>query len=215
MGLGRQVEGESSGAPSGVVATVGADDEAGLSLREVGAAGLNGGAFVAKEEGACLGSDAVRSGKGVPIFGIDPAWGDKVVSAPINITFRSHARVATGGGAKFRLVNSTEKFGHFTLFLVHFVVDGLLLGLLGIEPALFRPMFLGHSFRVGGKLFPFEISAVVRLLNGLHFEGAPRLGNGVGVSGLGKFVVVAIESRFFLIGGGAVGGGAVGGGAVG
>ena len=97
MGLGRQVEGEtgqvegeSSGAPSGVVATVGADDEAGLTFAEVGATGLDGGAFVAKEEGACLGSDAVRSGKGVPIFGIDPAWGDKVVSAPINITFRSH-----------------------------------------------------------------------------------------------------------------------------
>ena len=90
MGLGRQVEGESSGAPSGVVATVGADDEAGLSLREVGAAGLNGGAFVAKEEGAGLGGEAIGSGIGVPIFGINPSRGDKVVPAPINITFRSH-----------------------------------------------------------------------------------------------------------------------------
>ena len=206
----RRVLAWSSGAPGGGVATVRADDEAGLSLRKVGATGLNGGAFVAKEEGACLGGEAVGSGIGVPIFGINPSRGDKVVPAPINITFRSHARVAASGGAKLRLINSTEKFGHFTLFLVHFVIDGLLLGLLGIKPALFRPMFLGHSFRVRGELFPFEIAAVVRLLNGFHFEGAAGLGNGVGVSGLGRFVVVAIEGRFFLIGGGAVGGDAVG-----
>ena len=71
-------------------------------------------------------------------------------------------------------------------------------------------MLLGHSFRVRGELFPFEIAAVVRLLNGFHFEGAAGLGNGVGILGLGRFVVVAIEGRFFLIGGGTVGGGAVG-----
>ena len=87
----RRVLAWSSGAPSGVVATVGADDEAGLSLAKVGAARLDGGAFVAKEEGACLGGEAVGSGIGVPIFGINPSRGDKVVPAPINITFRGHA----------------------------------------------------------------------------------------------------------------------------
>ena len=87
----RRVLAWSSGAPGGGVATVGADDEAGLSLAKVGATGLNGGAFVAKEEGACLGGEAVGSGIGVPIFGINPSRGDKVVPAPINITFRGHA----------------------------------------------------------------------------------------------------------------------------
>ena len=86
----RRVLAWSSGAPGGGVAAVGADDVAGLSLREVGAAGLNGGAFVAKEERACLGGEAARARIGVAILSVDPAWGDKVVSAPINITFRSH-----------------------------------------------------------------------------------------------------------------------------
>jgi hypothetical protein len=43
------VEGESSGAPGGVVAAVGANDVARFSLCEKSASGLNGGALVPKE----------------------------------------------------------------------------------------------------------------------------------------------------------------------
>ena len=45
----RRVLGWSSGAPSGGVLSVGADDEAGFAFAKVGAAGLDGGALVPKE----------------------------------------------------------------------------------------------------------------------------------------------------------------------
>ena len=78
---------ESSGAPGGGVAAVGGDDEARFSLAEVGATCLNRCRVVSKEQGACLGGEAVRARIGVPSFGVDPAWGDKVVSATENIAF--------------------------------------------------------------------------------------------------------------------------------
>ena len=59
MGLGRQVEGEtgqvegeSSGAPGGGVAAVGADDVARYSLAEVGATGLNRRRVISKKQSA-------------------------------------------------------------------------------------------------------------------------------------------------------------------
>ena len=168
--------GESSGAPGGGVAAVGADDVAGFSLAEVGATCLNRCWVVSKKQSACLGGEAAGARIGVAILSVDAAWSDKVVPAPINITFRSHGRVATCGGTKLRFVNSAKKLGHLTLLSIHLVIDLLLFGLLGIKAALFGPMFLRHSFGVGRKLFPFEITAVVRLLNGFHFEGAAGLG---------------------------------------
>ena len=94
MGLGRQVEGktgqvegESSGAPGGGVAAVGADNVSRFSLAEVGATCLNRCWVVSKEQSACLGGEAAGARIGVPSFGVDPTWGNKVVSATKNITF--------------------------------------------------------------------------------------------------------------------------------
>jgi len=74
------VEVESSGAPGGGVAAVGANDVARFSLCEKSASGLDGGALVPEEQVACLGGDAVRSGIDVPILAVDSAWGDEVVA---------------------------------------------------------------------------------------------------------------------------------------
>ena len=81
------MEGESSGAPGGGVAAVGADDVARFSLAKVGATCLNRCGVVSKKQSARLGGDAVRSGKDIPTLGIDPLRGDEVVSATENITF--------------------------------------------------------------------------------------------------------------------------------
>ena len=81
------VEGESSGAPGGGVAAVGADDEARFSFAEVGATCLNRRRVISKEQSAWLGGEAGGARVGVPSFGIDPLRGDEVVSATENITF--------------------------------------------------------------------------------------------------------------------------------
>ena len=81
------MEGESSRAPGGGVAAVGADDEARFSLAEVGATCLNRCWVVSKEQSACLGGETGGSRIGVPSFGIDPLRGDEIVSAPENIAF--------------------------------------------------------------------------------------------------------------------------------
>ena len=81
------MEGESSGAPGGGVVAIGGDNEARFSLAEVGATGLNRRRVVSKEQSSCLGSEAIGPCIGVPSFGVDPAWGNKVVSATENITF--------------------------------------------------------------------------------------------------------------------------------
>ena len=109
------------------------------------------------------------------------------------------------GGPKLRFVNSTKKLSHLTLLSIHLVIDLLLFGLLGVKAALFGPMFLRHSFGVGRKLFPFEITAVVRLLNGFHVEGAAGLG------GLFGGVEIFVLKKAFR--GGGVDGGVVAGGA--
>ena len=82
-----QVEVDSSGAPGGGVAAVGGDNEARFSLAEVGATCLNRRRIISKEQSACLGGEAGGSRISVPSFGVDPAWGDKVVSATENIAF--------------------------------------------------------------------------------------------------------------------------------
>ena len=156
MGLGRQlegetgqVEGESSGAPGRGVAAVGADDVAGFSLAEVGAARLNRCGVVSKKQSACLGGEAAGARIGVAILSVDAAWSDKVVPAPINITFRSHGRVATCGGTKLRFVNSAKKLGHLTLLSIHLVIDLLLLGHLGVVPLLLSLLFLEAALGLG------------------------------------------------------------------
>ena len=83
----RRVLGHSSGAPGGGVAAVGTDDVARFSLAKVGATCLNRCWVVSKKQSACLGSEAIGSRIGVPSFGVDPTWGNKVVSATENITF--------------------------------------------------------------------------------------------------------------------------------
>ena len=80
----------SSRAPGGGVAAVGGDDVARFSLAKVGATGLNRCRVISKEQSACLGGDAVRSGKDIPTLGIDPFRGDEVVPTSENITFGSH-----------------------------------------------------------------------------------------------------------------------------
>jgi len=132
----------SSGAPCGGVASVRGDDEAGFALAEVGATCLDGGALVPEEKCACLGGEAARARIGVPSFSVDPLRGDEVVSAPINITVRSHGRVATCGSAKLSFVNSAQKLGHLTLLTIHFVVDFLLLGHLDATLFLLGLLFL-------------------------------------------------------------------------
>ena len=78
-GMG-QVEMESSRAPGGGVAAVGANDVPRATVGKIGTACLDCCPVVSKEEVACLGGDAVRSGIDVPILAVDSAWGDEVVA---------------------------------------------------------------------------------------------------------------------------------------
>jgi len=75
-----QVEMESSGAPGGGVAAVGANDVPRATIGKIGTACLDCCAVVSEEEVACLGGDAVRSGIDVPILAVDSAWGDEVIA---------------------------------------------------------------------------------------------------------------------------------------
>ena len=146
------MEGESSGAPGGGVAAVGADDVAGFALAEICSTGLNRRRVISKEQSACLGGKAIGSRIGVPSFGIDPLRGDEVVPTSENITFGSHGRVATCGGTKLRFVNSAKKLGHLTLLSIHLVIDLLLFGHLGVVPLLLSLLSLEAALGLGHEL---------------------------------------------------------------
>ena len=71
---------DSSGAPGGGVAAVGANDVPRATIGKIGTAGLDCCPVVSEEHVTCLGGDAVRSSIYVPILAVDSAWGDEVVA---------------------------------------------------------------------------------------------------------------------------------------